>query len=233
MFHANDVIGPYTLIRELGRGGFGVVWLAKEKTLIEREVAIKLPHGAPDLSAVQQEAQMWLHAGNHPNIVPVFHANVYNRQVVNVSWEEAKAYCLWAGVRLPTESDCRLQSDHCWADINRLCWCIMLETSENGVALMDEDEYKAWWNLHIRVARGETLTQAEQQVYEAGVQSLDREERISGDLTRLKALRARVSELEAENGRLREQRRLLDEQIAAIESHLSAETQQELGIGAG
>ena len=44
---AHQVIGPYTLIRELGTGGMAEVWLARRSDgAYEREVALKLPHAA-------------------------------------------------------------------------------------------------------------------------------------------------------------------------------------------
>jgi cell division protein FtsB len=43
----------------------------------------------------------------------------------------------------------------------------------------------------------------EQAVYESGIHELDQEEHIEGDLKRLRELRARVAQLEAENKQLR------------------------------
>ena len=45
MFREGSQIGAYILIRKIGRGGFGEVWLAEKRSqFITKKVAIKLPH---------------------------------------------------------------------------------------------------------------------------------------------------------------------------------------------
>ena len=87
MFHSGDTIGPYTLVRTLGRGAFGEVWLAERRTaLLTTQVALKLPLDTnADLDLVRQEAHLWLQASGHPNVVPVLDADVYDGQVVIAS----------------------------------------------------------------------------------------------------------------------------------------------------
>ena len=59
MYHPNDSIGPYTLVRRLGQGSFGVVWQARDSSSIVREqVALKLPIGDEiDREKMRQEAK--------------------------------------------------------------------------------------------------------------------------------------------------------------------------------
>lgn len=82
-----DKIGPYTLISKLGRGAFGVVWLAEKRTAITTtKVAIKIPNDEDvDLEAVRQEASLWVHASGHPNVLPIIDADIYDEQVIIVS----------------------------------------------------------------------------------------------------------------------------------------------------
>ena len=96
---------------------------------------------------------------------------------------------------------------------------------------MDEQAYQYWRALHQRVVMGETLSAAEQAMYEVGCEELDAEERLDGNLERLRELRAQIVAAEAEQQRLRAQGAELDARIAALEARLDARTRQLLGIG--
>src|SRR5437762_14117559 len=87
MLKANDQIGPYTLVRQLGHGAFGIVWLAERRgRLATTQVALKLIlEEEPDLHALTQEAQVWAQVSGHPNVLPIIEAEVYDNQVVIVS----------------------------------------------------------------------------------------------------------------------------------------------------
>lgn len=87
MFRAGDRIGPYILISQIGRGGLGVVWLAEIRTTITTtSVAVKMPLDEDiELDTIRQEANLWVHASGHPNVLPIIEANVYDGQVVIVS----------------------------------------------------------------------------------------------------------------------------------------------------
>ncbi|MCI0389526.1 MAG: protein kinase [Acidobacteria bacterium] len=84
---ANDLIGPYQLIRKLGEGGFGEVWLARDFSgSSPREVAVKIPlESEIDLDALLQEATLWARATGHPNVLEFLAARVLDGQVVMVS----------------------------------------------------------------------------------------------------------------------------------------------------
>ncbi len=67
-------IGPYRLVRKLGQGGMGVVWLGEDEDL-RRQVAVKIlaPHLTVDREAVWRFGQEATAAARltHPNIVSV------------------------------------------------------------------------------------------------------------------------------------------------------------------
>ncbi|MEL6329606.1 MAG: serine/threonine-protein kinase [Planctomycetota bacterium] len=74
-----DAIGPYRLIRELGQGGFGVVFEAEQIQPVKRRVALKLLKAGMDSAAVvarfEAERQA-LAVMNHPAIAKVFDGGV-------------------------------------------------------------------------------------------------------------------------------------------------------------
>jgi serine/threonine protein kinase len=87
MAHPDDKIGPYTLVQEIGRGHFGIVWLAEKRTTIATtRFALKMARDDNvDLEAFRQEAAIWVQASGHPNVLPIIEADVYAGQVVIVS----------------------------------------------------------------------------------------------------------------------------------------------------
>lgn len=80
-------LGPYTLIEKIGRGAFGVVWLAEKRgAIITTRLALKLPHNEDvDMEAIRGEAAVWVHASGHPNVIPIIEADIYDGQMVIVS----------------------------------------------------------------------------------------------------------------------------------------------------
>jgi hypothetical protein len=95
---------------------------------------------------------------------------------------------------------------------------------------MDAARYPAWWQLHLRAARGERLSPEEQAAYEAGARELDETETMPGALSRLRQARAAIAQAEAECVDLRRQRDALDAEMAALEARLSRQTRQALGV---
>jgi eukaryotic-like serine/threonine-protein kinase len=70
-------IGPYVLVRKLGEGGMGQVWLAEQTAPVKRQVALKLIKGGLYDSAVIQRFEserQSLAVMNHPAIAKVFDA---------------------------------------------------------------------------------------------------------------------------------------------------------------
>jgi serine/threonine protein kinase len=76
--HGGDrsvIAGRYRLLREIGRGGMGAVWLGRD-TVLGRDVALKriglIPGAqAPDLARAEREARLAARL-NHPHVVAVY-----------------------------------------------------------------------------------------------------------------------------------------------------------------
>lgn len=74
------LIGPYRLLRQLGRGGMGSVWLAERVDgQLSRQVALKLPHAAwphARLAERLQRERDILATLEHPNIARLYDAGL-------------------------------------------------------------------------------------------------------------------------------------------------------------
>lgn len=74
---AGDTIGPYRLVREIGHGGMGTVWLAERMDgAMQRQVALKLPRTGWALGLAQRMARERdiLAALEHPHIARLYDA---------------------------------------------------------------------------------------------------------------------------------------------------------------
>ena len=87
MFYSFDQLGPYTLISKLGRGAFGEVWLAEKRTAVTTtKLAVKIPLSTDfDFNSLKQEADLWVQAAGHPNVLPIIDADVYDDIIVIAS----------------------------------------------------------------------------------------------------------------------------------------------------
>lgn len=87
LFRENDKIGQYLLKKKLGRGSFGVVWLAEKQTMAGSfEFALKLAAREDiDLKALQEEVATWKAASGHPNVLPLIEADMHEDDYVIVS----------------------------------------------------------------------------------------------------------------------------------------------------
>jgi hypothetical protein len=93
-------------------------------------------------------------------------------------------------------------------------------------------ESSDWWNLHLRKARGETLSDSEQHFYDAELARQDHDAPpLKSDLETLKKLRHQVLATGNVNSELRKRLSDLEEDIRHIEQSLSRETRQVLGVG--
>jgi serine/threonine protein kinase/WD40 repeat protein len=75
------VIGPYTLLEQIGEGGFGIVYIADQEAPVRRQVALKIVRPGMDTRQVLARFKAELEAlslMDHPNIARVLDAGATN-----------------------------------------------------------------------------------------------------------------------------------------------------------
>ncbi|HEX8474855.1 MAG TPA: serine/threonine-protein kinase [Pyrinomonadaceae bacterium] len=86
MFRTHQQIGSYTLIKRIGSGGFGEVWLAKDSNKPTSKYALKLSHkDRVDSKQIAQEIGHWVLSGKHPNVLPLIGAKIFGGQIAIIS----------------------------------------------------------------------------------------------------------------------------------------------------
>ena len=98
---------------------------------------------------------------------------------------------------------------------------------------MNKQTYNQWWQLHLRVSRGETLSPQEQIQYNVGLDTLDSEEKEqiqSTGLNTIRQLRVNIKELRNFHAELMHKSKHLDEQIATLEKAYQRLTGYQLAI---
>lgn len=92
MLETGDKVGDYTLIKHLGSGSYGVVWLAEKPIqFADKGVlrALKFLSGqngkGADFESVRREVNTWIEASGHPNVISVIDAFMDSGRFVIVS----------------------------------------------------------------------------------------------------------------------------------------------------
>ncbi len=109
-------IGNYLLEREIGRGGSGVVWLARHVSLEERRVAIKIltDYSRESILRFQREAAIACRL-QHPNIV-----QVYDHGQDNTVYYTVMEYIHGGSLRLMIEKQGRLAGSEAMAILKQI-----------------------------------------------------------------------------------------------------------------
>src|SRR5260370_41703420 len=93
-------------------------------------------------------------------------------------------------------------------------------------------DQRLWWELHVRKAPGETLSETEQQLYDVEVARQDQEALpLKNDLEALRKMRGQVLALGRDNTELRSRLSELEKEIQRVEAALSPEARHVLGVG--
>jgi serine/threonine-protein kinase len=104
-FKADHTVGPYRLLRELGRGGMGEVWLAERiDGSLKRQVALKLPHSSlPQRQLAERFARERdiLSSLVHPNIARLYDAGVTpeGQPYLALEYVEGEMLATWCDAR--------------------------------------------------------------------------------------------------------------------------------------
>lgn len=101
---AGVMVGPYRLIREIGTGGMGTVWLAQRRDgVLDRKVALKLPHAGWTRGLAQRFARerAILSALEHPLIARLYDAGEdgFGRPYMALEYIEGEAIDAYSRAR--------------------------------------------------------------------------------------------------------------------------------------
>jgi hypothetical protein len=99
---------------------------------------------------------------------------------------------------------------------------------------MNEQQYQTWWRLHRRAAVGETLSEEENRIYQAGLAEMEADEwaQLRPAAVLLQSLQQRWRELTALNRELAEQEAELREQAAQLEQRYLTLTGEKISLEA-
>ena len=115
---AGDEVGGYRLLRRIGRGGMGEVWLAERSDgLLRRQVALKLPHSSLSRRQLAERfarEREILSALEHPNIARLYDAGISSdgRPYMALEYVQGQTlleYCQANGLDLNRRLDLFLQ----------------------------------------------------------------------------------------------------------------------------